>query len=601
MKKRLTLLLLFLVIGLASFSQNNTVKEKTISDKINDKFEPFVEALAKVLFWDPFSASGIYDPVVYHENGTPYWILSGKEVHHKDGSYLKNEEITKITNDEAGELFLIPAEKEYFDSHNIPIEVKSNQATKTINGEKYYIIEKSVKHIPFIVVWLVLGAIFFTLRMKFVNIRGFKHSLELVQGKYDNPEDEGEVSHFQALATALSGTVGLGNIAGVAIAITVGGPGATFWMILAGLIGMSSKFVEVTLGVKYRSINEDGEVSGGPMHYLSKGLQKRNLGILGGILAVIYAILVVGASFGGGNMFQANQAFQQFEMLVPALQGHGAFFGIAMAFLVGIVIIGGIKGIAKVTEKIVPFMAGLYLLAALIIIFMNISEIGHVFSLIYNGAFAPSAIKGGVLGVLIVGFQRAAFSNEAGIGSASIAHSAVKTEEPVSEGIVALLEPFVDTVVICSLTAFVIIFTGYHNPDLAQGLDGAQLTSKAFGSVLSWFPYVLVIAIMLFAFSTMISWSYYGLKGFDFLFGRFVEKLTGKRKHTKYIFFFIFLFFTVVGAASSMGAVMDFSDMMILSMAFPNIVGLLIMSGEVWKDLKSYFDRVKSGEIKKYK
>ena len=603
MKKYLSILFLLLTLNTVTQANDSlTVKnDRTISEKINDVFEPFVAGLSKILFWDPFSAIGIYDPVVYHENGTPYWLLSGKEVHHKGGSLLSAEEITEHLQENGNTKYLIPANIEYYDASGNKIEVNRSQAIKKLNGNTYYIIEKSKKHIPFIVVWLVFGAIFFTIRMKFINIRGFKHSLELVQGKYDNPDDEGEVSHFQALATALSGTVGLGNIAGVAIAITIGGPGATFWMIVAGLIGMSAKFVEVTLGVKYRNINKKGEVSGGPMHYLSKGLRKRNLGILGGVLAGVYAILVVGASLGGGNMFQANQAFQQFEMLVPSLQGQGAYFGIVMAILVGIVIIGGIKGIAKVTEKIVPLMAGLYLLAALTIIIIDISEIGHVFSMIFNGAFAPDAIKGGILGVLIVGFQRAAFSNEAGIGSASIAHSAVKTEEPVSEGIVALLEPFVDTVIICSLTAFVIIFTGYHNPELAQGLDGAQLTSKAFGSVLSWFPYVLVVAIMLFAFSTMISWSYYGLKGFDYLFGNLIEKLTGKRTHSKYIFFTIFLFFTIVGAASSLGAVMDFSDMMILSMAFPNIIGLLIMSGEVWTDLKSYITRVKSGEIKKHK
>ncbi len=513
-------------------------KAKSISETINDKFEPFVDGLATVLFWDPFTAMGIYDPVVYHEDGTAFLD--------KEGNPVK-------------------------------------------------------KPIPFIVVWLVFGAIFFTVRMKFINIKGFKHSIELVQGKFDNPNDAGEVSHFQALATALSGTVGLGNIAGVAIAITVGGPGATFWMIAAGLIGMSSKFVEVTLGVKYRTINEKGEVSGGPMHYLSKGLKNKNMGGLGMVLAFIFSILVIGASIGGGNMFQSNQAFQQFEMLIPAMEGHGAIFGAIMAFLVGIVIIGGIKGIAKVTEKVVPVMAVLYLVAAVVIIAIDIKEIGHVFSMIFHGAFSPEALKGGVLGVLIVGFQRAAFSNEAGIGSASIAHAAVKTEEPVSEGIVALLEPFIDTVIICSLTAFVIIFTGYHDPVVAGGLDGAQLTSKAFGSVFSWFPYVLVVAIMMFAFSTMISWSYYGLKGFDYLFGGVVEKITGNRNHAKYIFFVIFLSFTIVGAASSMTAVMDFSDMMILSMAFPNIIGLLILSPEVYKDLKSYFARIKSGEIKKYK
>jgi len=582
--------------------KRDTIIEKTISEKINDVFEPFVNAMGEILFWDPFSAIGIYDPVVYHEDGTPYWVIGSDEIHHKDGSAYNIRELTKdVENGDT--IYLVSATDSLFKLNETIIEVKNNDLLYKLDGKEYYIVEKSKKHIPFIVVWLVLGALFFTIRMKFINIRGFKHSIQLVQGKFDKPGDEGEVSHFQALATALSATVGLGNIAGVAIAITVGGPGATFWMIVAGLIGMSAKFVEVTLGVKYRTIDKFGEVSGGPMHYLSKGLANKGKFFkgLGLTLAFVYAILVIGASIGGGNMFQSNQAFQQFELLIPVMEGQGAWFGIVMAVFVGVVIIGGIQGIAKVTEKIVPFMALLYLVAALIIIAIDYDQIGHVFSMIFNGAFSPAALKGGVLGVLIVGFQRAAFSNEAGIGSASIAHSAVKTDEPVSEGIVALLEPFIDTVVICTLTALVIVFTGYHDPAVAAGLDGAQLTSKAFGSVISWFPYVLVVAIMLFAFSSMISWSYYGLKGFDYLLGGIIEKLTGKKTYTKYIYFTIFLFFTIVGAASSMTAVMDFSDMMILSMAFPNIIGLLILSPEVYKDLKSYLRRVKSGEIKKYK
>ncbi|MBN2667952.1 MAG: alanine:cation symporter family protein [Bacteroidales bacterium] len=542
--KRIFTLLFIILITSATFAieqdsiPNDQENKATVSEKINGIFEPFVETMANVLFWDPFSSFGLYDPVVYDKNG-----------------------------------------KAILDKNGKPIE----------------------KHIPIIVFWLVFGAIFFTIKMKFVNFRSFRHAIGLVQGKYDNPNDEGEVSHFQALATALSGTVGLGNIAGVAIAITIGGPGATFWMIVAGLFGMASKFTEVTLGVKYRNILKNGEVSGGPMYYLSKGLKKRNLGGIGMGLAILFAILVIGASFGGGNMFQANQAFKQFEMLWPEVSSYGAWFGLVIAILVGIVIIGGIKSIARVTEKIVPFMAILYIGTALVIIGINIGEIHHVFVEIFNGAFAPGALKGGIIGVLIVGFQRAAFSNEAGIGSASIAHSAVKTEEPVSEGIVALLEPFIDTVVICTLTALVIIFTGFHNPEVAAGLDGAQLTSQAFASVFSWFPYLLVVAILLFAFSTMISWSYYGLKGFNFLFKEPIQKLTGRENASKYIYFVIFLSFTIVGAASSMTSVMDFSDMMILSMGFPNIVGLLIMAPEVAKDLKPYLERVKDGRIKKYK
>jgi AGCS family alanine or glycine:cation symporter len=444
--------------------------------------------------------------------------------------------------------------------------------------------------IPIVVVWLVFGALFFTVKMNFINVRAFKHAIDLVRGKYDDPNDEGEVSHFQALATALSATVGLGNIAGVAVAITVGGPGATFWMIVAGLLGMSSKFVECTLGVKYRVVNENGEVSGGPMYYLKNGLAKYGYGNIGKVLAVLFAILCIGGSFGGGNMFQANQAYAQLSGQFPMLSGNGPMFGFLLAILVGTVIIGGIKSIARVTEKIVPFMAVLYVAAALVILVVNFSEIGNAFAMIFKGAFAPSAAFGGFIGVIIQGFRRAAFSNEAGVGSASIAHSATKTNEPVSEGIVSLLEPFIDTVVICTMTALVIIVTGMSG---VQGVEGAQLTSQAFESVISWFPYVLVIAIFLFAFSTMISWSYYGLKSWTYLFG--------SSKKSELVYKLIFLIFIVVGASVKLGAVLDFSDMMILAMAFPNILGLLILSGEVKKDLKEYLIKVKNGMIKKIK
>ena len=444
--------------------------------------------------------------------------------------------------------------------------------------------------IPIVVVWLVFGALFFTIKMNFINVRAFKHAIDLVRGKYDDPNDEGEVSHFQALATALSATVGLGNIAGVAVAITVGGPGATFWMIVAGLLGMSSKFVECTLGVKYRVVNENGEVSGGPMYYLKNGLAKYGYGNIGKVLAVLFAILCIGGSFGGGNMFQANQAYAQLSGQFPMLSGNGPMFGFLLAILVGTVIIGGIKSIARVTEKIVPFMAVLYVAAALVILVVNFSDIGNAFAMIFKGAFAPSAAFGGFIGVIIQGFRRAAFSNEAGVGSASIAHSATKTNEPVSEGIVSLLEPFIDTVVICTMTALVIIVTGMSG---VQGVEGAQLTSQAFESVISWFPYVLVVAIFLFAFSTMISWSYYGLKSWTYLFG--------SSKKSELVYKLIFLIFIIVGSSVKLGAVLDFSDMMILAMAFPNILGLLILSGEVKIDLKEYLNKVKSGVIKKIK
>ena len=444
--------------------------------------------------------------------------------------------------------------------------------------------------IPLVVIWLVVGAVFFTIRMNFINIRGFKHAIQLVRGVYDNPEDKGEVSRFQALTTALSATVGLGNIAGVAVAVAIGGPGATFWMIVAGLIGMSSKFVECTLGVKYRKIDENGVVSGGPMYYLQTAFEKRKLPYMGKVMAALFAILCVGGSFGGGNMFQANQAFSQLEGQFSFLDGNGAYFGFFLALLVGAVIIGGIKSIANVTEKIVPFMAVLYVGASLFIIAINYDQIFDVFVLIFESAFSGEAAKGGFVGVLVQGFRRAAFSNEAGIGSAAIAHSAVKTNEPVTEGIVALLEPFIDTVVICTMTALVIVITGRHT---GYDLEGAQLTSSAFESVISWFPMLLVVAIFLFAFSTMISWSYYGLKAWTYLFGQ--------SKLTEYAYKLLFLIFIVIGASVSLGAVIDFSDMMILAMAFPNILGLYLMSGEVRTDLRDYLSRVKSGAIKKFK
>lgn len=510
--------------------------EQTLSQRINDAFVPIVKGMGSVLFWDPVSFAGLRDPTIYDEEGNPVLNIDGSQ---------------------------------------------------------------KTSPIALVVVWLICGALFFTIFMRFINIRGFKHAIDIVRGRYDDPSHKGEVSHFQALTTALSATVGLGNIASVAIAISIGGPGATFWMIIAGFLGMSSKFVECTLGVKYRKIDIFGNVSGGPMYYLYMGLKKKGLKWLGSILAVIFAILVIGGSFGGGNMFQANQAFAQLSMVAPSISGYGAYFGIILAILVGVVIIGGIKSIAKVTDKVVPFMAVLYVASALLVIFMNIDKTGEAFGLIINGAFSPTAMKGGFIGVLIVGFQRAAFSNEAGVGSAAIAHSAVKTDMPIKEGFVSLLEPFIDTVVICTMTALVIIYTGFYtNPG---GVEGAQLTSQAFGSVFSWFPYVLVVAIFLFAFSTMISWSYYGLKGFDYLFGGFSEKWFGSRKVSTTIFRILFLCMIVVGASSELGVVVDFSDMMILSMAFPNIIGLFILAPEIKRDLNDYWSKLKSGEIKRYK
>lgn len=451
--------------------------------------------------------------------------------------------------------------------------------------------------IPFVLVWLIFAAILFTLYFRFINIRAFKHGFELVRGDYNDPLAAGEVTHFQALATALSGTVGLGNIAGVAVAVSLGGPGATLWMILAGLLGMSSKFVECTLGVKYRNEYTDGTVSGGPMYYLSKGLAERSdkLKTLGKVLAVLFAIFCVGGSFGGGNMFQANQSFTQLVSVTGGdtswLADKGWLFGFVVAALVGLVVIGGIQGIARVTSKIVPLMAVIYVTAGLIIIFMNLSEVPVALNSIVTGAFSPEGIGGGVVGVLFQGFKRAAFSNEAGIGSAAIAHAAVKTSRPVTEGFVALYEPFIDTVVVCTITALVIIITGTWNPSVDPS-QGVALTSAAFESEISWFPWVLTVAVILFAFSTMISWSYYGLKAWTYLFG---ESLI-----TDAVYKLLFLFFIVVGSSMQLGSVIDFSDAMIFAMAFPNILGLYFLLPVVRKELDEYWADYKAGKLKKF-
>jgi len=488
-------------------------------------------------------------------------------------------------------------------------------------------------NVPFVVILLVAGATFFTIYFKFPSITKFWTAINTVRGKYvdiekhgvdklyNNDEalavedipntirDEsahGEVSHFQALATAVSGTVGLGNIAGVAVAIALGGPGATFWMIVCGLLGMSTKFVECTLGVKYRDVGPDGTVYGGPMYYMSKGLKEIGFASIGKVLAAIFAILCIGASFGGGNAFQSNQATVQITSMLGLEGGSNGFIiGIILAILVGIVIIGGIKRIASITEKIVPFMAGIYVLAALVIIFANFSDIGTAFGLIFDGAFTPMAGLGGLVGVLIVGFQRAAFSNEAGAGSAAIAHSAVRTKYPASEGVVALLEPFIDTVVICTMTALVIIFFNIDGGNMqsvfqygaagdsassvllnsdGSSIGGVDLTSMAFDSVIPGFSYVLTIAIILFAFSTMISWSYYGLQSWKYLFGK------GKTADTVYKI--LFLVFIVIGAAATLDAVIKFSDAMILALVFPNMIGLFFLFPKVRQEMKRYLGAI---------
>ena len=471
--------------------------------------------------------------------------------------------------------------------------------------------------IPIVLLLLVFGALFFTIRFSFVNISHFPTAVNTVRGKYDDLEhgaektdltvdgdipdtirdesEEGEVSHFQALATAVSGTVGLGNIAGVALAIALGGPGATFWMIVCGLIGMSTKFVECTLGVRYRDVGEDGTVYGGPMYYLSKGLKEGGYAKLGKGLAIIFAVLCVGASFGGGNAAQSNQAALQIASMFGMTGGSaGTIIGFVLAAVVGIVIIGGIKRIASVTEKVVPFMAVIYVLACLFIIFSNFNYIDDAFSLIFSNAFSMQAGFGALGGVMIVGFQRAAFSNEAGAGSASIAHSAVKTKYPASEGVVALLEPFIDTVVICTMTALVIIMYNsagifeYGGDVIIDGekVEGAVLTSMAFADAIPWFPVVLTIAIILFAISTMISWSYYGLQSWMYLFG--------KSKASDLAYKVIFLLFIVIGAAANMEAVWGFSDAMILALIFPNMIGLFFLFPKVKEEFSKYLNAIKN-------
>jgi AGCS family alanine or glycine:cation symporter len=442
---------------------------------------------------------------------------------------------------------------------------------------------------PLIVGWLVVAAVVFTLYFGFIQFRGFKHSIELVRGDYFDPKDAGEVTPFQALATALSGTVGLGNIAGVGVAVYLGGPGATFWMILAGLLGMASKFTECTLGVRYRNEYPDGTVSGGPMYYLSKGLSEDGKAGLGKFLAIFFSICCIGGALGGGNMFQANQSFAQVSSIIPFFEGKGWLFGLIMAVVVGFVIIGGIKSIAKVTEKVVPFMAVIYVGAALLIILLNIGAVPAAISAIITGAFAPTAVAGGMVGALIQGFKRAAFSNEAGIGSASIAHSAVQTRHPVTEGYVALLEPFIDTVVICTMTSLVIVITNSWVPD--SGVTGIDLTAQAFESNFSGFGYILALAALLFAFSTMLSWSYYGLKAWTYMFGE------GQAKEV--VFKLIFCVFIVIGSSMSLGPVIDFSDAMIFAMAIANIIGLYMLMPKVKALLADYHERLRSGEIKK--
>ncbi len=521
--------------------------------------------------------------------------------------------------------FLFAQETSEAISFDERIETAFAPISKVVTSIVFFSIPIAGKDVPVVIIILLLGALYFTLYNKFANVRLLGVALNAAKGKYDEVDHHGadviagdptpggdifetiqtegvigEVTHFQALTAALSATVGLGNIAGVAVAIAIGGPGATLWMILAGFLGMSSKLVEATLGVKYREVDENGKIYGGPMYYLSKGIK----GYFGKFLAVFFAVMVIGGSFGGGNMFQANQAAAQFKLLFGLESGSaGFYFGLVMALIVGVVIIGGIKRIGKVTERVVPFMAIIYVGAALVIIFLNITSIPEALVQIWNGAFNAKSVLGGIIGVMIVGFQRAAFSNEAGVGSASIAHAAVKTRFPASEGIVASIGPFVDTVIICTMTALVIVVMNIKanlfsygdvvNKEVllnsnGQRIGGVDLTSIAFDAAIPNFSIVLTIAVILFAFSTMLSWSYYGLQGWMYLFGR--------GKMTDIVYKVLFLVFVVIGSSASLGSVIDFSDAMIFAMVFPNVIGLILLAPQVRQEIKRYLKAIGHAE-----
>lgn len=461
--------------------------------------------------------------------------------------------------------------------------------------------------VPWVVIVLIGGAIYFTFYFRLINFSAFGTAIKVVRGDFQDIEDhgaetlyektegkvelkkaDGEVTHFQALSTALSATVGLGNIAGVGVAISIGGPGATFWMIIGGLLGMATKFAECTLGVKYREVGHDGTIYGGPMYYLRNGLAQKGYKKLGRVMGFIFAVLVTGGAFGIGNMFQANQASVQFASLFGWQDSDIILvIGAILALIVALVIVGGIKRIAKVAETLVPFMAVLYFISASVVILMNYQYIGTAFGQIFNGAFTGAGITGGVAGVMIQGFRRSTFSNEAGIGSAPIAHSAVRTRYPASEGVVALLEPFIDTVVICTMTALVIIISNVDGQILHYGqeiTEGVRITALAFDSTLPNFSIALTIAVILFAISTMISWSYYGLQGFMYLFGR--------SERNKLVYNIVFCIFIWIGSAISLDAVIDFSDAMIYAMAVPNIIGVILLAPVIKKEVKRYYEAI---------
>lgn len=447
-----------------------------------------------------------------------------------------------------------------------------------------------VRGVPLLILWIFGGSVYLTLRLGFINLRGFRHALEILRGSpvpgtahtttntTAKAEVAGEVSHFQALATALSATVGLGNVAGVAIAISIGGPGAALWMSVAGFFGMTSKFVECTLAQKYRQENGDGSAVGGPMYYIPYGLARLGLPRLGRVLAGAFAVLIAFSSMASSSIFQSNQSFQAIAAVLPPLQTAAWLYGLLLATLVGAVIFGGIRRIASVATAIVPLMCGVYVLAALWVLGSHATEIPAAVTTIVTSAISPAAVGGGAVGAFVQGLRRAAFSNEAGLGTAAIAHAATRTKEPIRAGYVALLEPFIDTVCICNLTALVLVVTGAYQ---WETVTGAAMTTAAFGSVLPWFPPVLAIALFFFAFSTIVSCSYYGEMGWCYLFGA----------RSSSLYKAIFLLSAFLGAIADPGAVIDFSDAMLLTLSVPNLGAIYLLLAEVRQDLQAYSRR----------
>ena len=445
-----------------------------------------------------------------------------------------------------------------------------------MNGVQVLLV--SVGGIPLILLWLLFGGIFFTLRFGLINLRGLPSAIALLLDRDNSQDTEGEVSAFAALATALSGTVGLGNIAGVAIAIKLGGVGAVFWMSMAAFLGMASKFIECTLGQQYRQVTAEGKTAGGPMYYLREGLAELGLPKLGQTLGGVFAFFCIGASFGGGNMFQVNQSFAALSALAPALDRYDWLFGLMVAVSIGLITLGGINRIGQVTSKLVPVMIGIYLLACLWVIGVNLAQLPQAIALVWKQAFAPTAVTGGLAGTIVIALRRSVFSHGAGLGTAAIAHAAAKTDEPIKEGLIAILEPAIDTILICNLTALVIILTGTYGETIPSGIDGSGLTALAFSKTISWFPPVLAVVIFLFAFSTILTWSYYGEKSWSYLFG----------DRYNIVYKLLFLGSIILGAIADLDMVVDFSDTMLLAMAVPNILGCLLLSNQVAKRLDNY-------------